>query len=80
MKILMSVPYQNSALSIQHESLVIILSSGAQTLLEVISVRVITWISLYTTRSKARYGTRTQTFIFYGYGNLLPYVLPKIQS
>ena len=31
----------------------IILSSGARTLLEVISVRAINWISLYTSRSKA---------------------------
>ena len=29
------------------------LSSGAQALLEVISVRAINWISLYTSRSKA---------------------------
>ena len=31
----------------------IILSSGARALLEVISVRVINWISLHTSRSKA---------------------------
>ena len=31
----------------------IILSSGAQVLLEVISVRAINWISLYPSRSKA---------------------------
>ena len=31
----------------------IILSSGARALLEVISVRVINWISQYTSRSKA---------------------------
>ena len=30
----------------------IILSSGAQTLLKVISMRAINWISLYTSRSK----------------------------
>ena len=34
----------------------IILSSGAHTSLEVISVRAISWISLYTTRSKAIIG------------------------
>ena len=31
----------------------IILSSGARTLLKVISVRVINWMSQYTSRSKA---------------------------
>ena len=31
----------------------IILSSGARALLEVIGVRAINWISLYTSRSKA---------------------------
>ena len=31
----------------------IILSSGARALLELISVRAINWISLYTSRSKA---------------------------
>ena len=31
----------------------IVLSSGARALLEVISVRAINWISLYTSRSKA---------------------------
>ena len=50
---LKSVPHQNGALSFQKESLVIILRSGARALLEVISVRAINWISLYTNPSKA---------------------------
>ena len=90
----MYVPYQNGALSIQQESLVIILSSGAQTLLfEVISVRAITWISLYTTRSKAiiwisvlinvvAIGTAPVPKLLFSMGTAVycAYVLPKIQS
>ena len=93
MKTLMYVPFQNGALSIQQESLVIILSSGAQTLLEVISVRAITWISLYTTRSKAiirisvlinavAIGTAPVPKLLFSMGTAIycAYVLPKIQS
>ena len=47
------VPYLTGALSFQWESLAIIPSSGAQALLEVISVISINWISQYTSRSKA---------------------------
>ena len=50
---LKSVPYYNAALSFQQKSLVIILSSGARVLLEVISVRPINSISLYTSQPKA---------------------------
>ena len=38
----------------------IVLSSGARALLEVISVRAINWISLYTSRSKGVSSDRSQ--------------------